>query len=228
MSAAREAILGKLRRRLDAMPGSVRDTASVDARLAQPAANLVPERARATGTALVPRFEEMLKKAAATLTQVDGPEAVPEAVADYLRSQNLPPKAFIAPDAALTDLDWSAAPALELSDDDPAEVEGATVTAAIAGVAETGTVVMSSADPSCMRNHLLAETSIVVLSADTLVGGYEEVWARLRRSGDAFMPRAINLITGPSRTGDIEQVIELGAHGPARVHVILVGEAPPS
>lgn len=227
MSAAREAILGKLRRRLDAMPALARDAKMAEARIARHATNLVPERATVSGAALVARFEDMLKKAAATIARVDGPDAIPEAVADYLRSQNLPPKAFIAPDAALTDLDWSAAPALELSNGDPAKVEGATVTAAIAGVAETGTVVMSSAEPSRMRNHLLAETSIVVLSADTLVGGYEEVWARLRKSRDAFMPRAINLITGPSRTGDIEQVIELGAHGPARVHVILVGEVSP-
>ena len=226
MSDAREAILGKLRKRLDAMPALARDAKAAQARLARHAANLVPERAHAAGPARVARFAEMLEKATATLSRVETPDAIPEAVADYLRSQNLPPKAFIAPDAMLTGLDWSAAPALELSDDDPAEAEGATVTAAIAGVAETGTVVMSSADASRMRNHLLAETSIVVLSADTLVGGYEEVWARLRRSGDGFMPRAVNLITGPSRTGDIEQVIELGAHGPARVHVILVGEAP--
>lgn len=226
MSEAREAILDKLRKRLEAMPEHSRDAASVDARIARHAANLVPERATVSGVALVARFEDMLKKAAATLARVETRDDIPAAVADYLRSQNLPPRAFVAPDAALTGLDWSAAPTLEISGDDPAEVEGVTVTSAIAGVAETGTVVMSSADPSRMRNHLLAETSIVVLSSNTLVGAYEEVWARLRKSGEGFMPRAINLITGPSRTGDIEQVIELGAHGPARVHVILVGEAP--
>jgi hypothetical protein len=39
------------------------------------------------------------------------------------------------------------------------------------------------------------------------------------------MPRTVNLITGPSRTGDIEQTIELGAHGPRRLHIILDASA---
>ena len=37
------------------------------------------------------------------------------------------------------------------------------------------------------------------------------------------MPRAVNLVSGPSRTGDIEQTIVLGAHGPFRVHIVVVG-----
>ena len=51
------------------------------------------------------------------------------------------------------------------------------------------------------------------------------VWARLReRYGKGRMPRTVNTITGPSRTGDIEQTIELGAHGPRRVHILVVRE----
>jgi L-lactate dehydrogenase complex protein LldG len=41
------------------------------------------------------------------------------------------------------------------------------------------------------------------------------------------LPRTVNLITGPSRTGDIEQRIQLGAHGPRRLHIVLVEDAPP-
>jgi len=41
-------------------------------------------------------------------------------------------------------------------------------------------------------------------------------------SQSSSVPRALNLITGPSRTADIEQTIELGAHGPKRMHVLLV------
>jgi L-lactate dehydrogenase complex protein LldG len=51
------------------------------------------------------------------------------------------------------------------------------------------------------------------------------VWARLRaRYGKDCMPRTVNTITGPSRTGDIEQMIELGAHGPRRMHIVVVRE----
>jgi L-lactate dehydrogenase complex protein LldG len=56
-----------------------------------------------------------------------------------------------------------------------------------------------------------------------VTGSYEDAWDRLRRHvGDGVMPRTVNLITGPSRTGDIEQTIELGAHGPRRLHIILL------
>ena len=73
--------------------------------------------------------------------------------------------------------------------------------------------------------NLLPDTHIVVLREGDIVGGYEDVWARLRaRYGKDRMPRTVNTITGPSRTGDIEQTIELGAHGPRRMHIVVVRE----
>ena len=51
---------------------------------------------------------------------------------------------------------------------------------------------------------------------------FEDAWAVLRARPEG-MPRATNIISGPSRTADVEQTIQLGAHGPRRVHVILVG-----
>ena len=41
--------------------------------------------------------------------------------------------------------------------------------------------------------------------------------------GKGQMPRTVNWITGPSRSADIEQTLLLGAHGPQRLHVIVVG-----
>ena len=49
----------------------------------------------------------------------------------------------------------------------------------------------------------------------------EQAWD-MARAEFGQMPRAVNFISGPSRTGDIEQTIVLGAHGPYRVHVIIV------
>jgi L-lactate dehydrogenase complex protein LldG len=56
----------------------------------------------------------------------------------------------------------------------------------------------------------------------------EDAWAKLRQahpgatlSGES-MPRTVNFITGPSRTGDIEQKILMGAHGPRRLHIVIV------
>jgi L-lactate dehydrogenase complex protein LldG len=63
-----------------------------------------------------------------------------------------------------------------------------------------------------------------VLRADQVLPHYEEGWSRLRARGP--MPRTVNFITGPSRTGDIEQRIQLGAHGPRRLHIVLVDGKP--
>jgi hypothetical protein len=57
---------------------------------------------------------------------------------------------------------------------------------------------------------------------EACVAFQEEIWAELRERG---MPRALGFITGPSRTGDIEFDIQLGAHGPRNLHVIIVASA---
>jgi L-lactate dehydrogenase complex protein LldG len=71
--------------------------------------------------------------------------------------------------------------------------------------------------------HLLPETHIALLALDRIVPTMEHAFELLRRErgGEALMPRAINMVSGPSRTGDIEQTIVLGAHGPYRVHIIV-------
>jgi L-lactate dehydrogenase complex protein LldG len=73
--------------------------------------------------------------------------------------------------------------------------------------------------------NFLPETHVVVVRASQIVGGYEDAWARLRAAMKA-MPRTVNFITGPSRSGDIEQTLQLGAHGPRRLHVVLVNDDP--
>jgi L-lactate dehydrogenase complex protein LldG len=59
--------------------------------------------------------------------------------------------------------------------------------------------------------------------AGRIVRGMEDAW-KLLRDEVGRMPRAVNFVSGPSRTADIEQTIVLGAHGPYRVHIVLVGE----
>ena len=104
--------------------------------------------------------------------------------------------------------------------------------AAVPGaLAETGTLMLPSAPERPTTLNLLADTAVVVLRASRVVGAYEEAWDLLRaenhdaRSG-GFMPRNIMWVTGPSRSADIEQTLELGAHGPRRLHVVLVEDDP--
>src|SRR5205085_6001380 len=96
------------------------------------------------------------------------------------------------------------------------------MTPAFAAIAETGTLMLTSGAETPSTLNFLPDTHVVVLEAGQVVPTYEEGWTRLRARGD--MPRTVNFITGPSRTGDIEQRIQLGAHGPRRLHVVLVDE----
>ena len=68
---------------------------------------------------------------------------------------------------------------------------------------------------------LLPETHVAVVSRSRIVTGMEDAWALLRAE-HGVLPRAVNFISGPSRTADIEQTVSLGAHGPYRVHIILL------
>ena len=68
---------------------------------------------------------------------------------------------------------------------------------------------------------LLPETHIAIVPVSRVVRSIEDAFALVKKERGE-LPRATNFISGPSRTGDIEQTIVLGAHGPYRVHVILV------
>ena len=98
------------------------------------------------------------------------------------------------------------------------------LTTAFAGIAETGTLMLLSAPDTPTTVAFLPETSIVVLRADRVLRAYED-GLRLLCEEKGALPRSVNLITGPSRSGDIEQTIQLGAHGPKRLLVLLVDEA---
>ena len=98
-------------------------------------------------------------------------------------------------------------------------------------VAETGTLMLPSDPARPTTLNILADTEIVVLRASRIVGAYEEAWDRLRAERTdpvtgGFMPRNVMFVTGPSRSADIEQTLELGAHGPRRLHIVLLDDDP--
>ena len=71
---------------------------------------------------------------------------------------------------------------------------------------------------------LLPETHIALVRLSRIVAAMEDAW-QLARDELGRLPRAVNFVSGPSRTGDIEQTIVLGAHGPYRVHLVVIREA---
>jgi L-lactate dehydrogenase complex protein LldG len=225
MSSSKQQILAAVRRSLRREQPDEATRAELEQRLAAPRANLVPQRAQVSHAEQLDMMESMLKELSATVVRLDSEAQVPQAVADYLKNENLPPQVRMAPRDDLRQLPWDGQPLLEIAEG-VAEAEDATsVTGAFAGIAETGTLMMASGPEAPVTLNFLPENHVVVLRASQVTGTYEEAWTRLRQlAGPGKMPRAVNMITGPSRTGDIEQTILLGAHGPRRLHVLLVDD----
>jgi L-lactate dehydrogenase complex protein LldG len=167
----------------------------------------------------VARFQERALSLATTLDEVATIAGVPQAVARYLGENDLPHQAVCWPD--LVELEWQAAGiTVEARAAQGADMVG--ITGAFCAIAETGTLMLLSGPRTPGATSLLPETHIALVRRNRIVRGMEDAWALLR-SEHASMPRSVNFISGPSRTADIEQTLVLGAHGPYRVHIVLVG-----
>ena len=230
--SSREGILNAIRRGLKRGPLPADQRAMLDGRLATHPRHLIPARSRVSRPEQIALFVRNLEKEFATVERVPDAESVPAAVADYLAAQNLAPRFAMAPHPELTSLPWDTRPMLEFEARRARGDDAVSVQHAWAGVAETGTMLFPSDPARPTTLNLLPETEIAVIRASAIVGAYEEAWDRLRaeRGGaepsGGFMPRNIMFVTGPSRSADIEQTLELGAHGPRRLHVVLVEDEP--
>lgn len=161
-------------------------------------------------------FQEQVTRAAATVERIPGWADVPAAVERYAQAYPVEGPWAIAP--GLADLGWPAERTTWIGGSRGDEPLG--VSYARLGVAETGTLVLFSERRSPVSLNFLPDHHLVALAVQDIVDTQEAVWDCLRQERSA--PRAINFITGPSRTADVEQTLQLGAHGPRRVHVLLV------
>jgi len=234
--SARDQILGGIRSTLTNVNARDRGEAIVAARLNDRKRNLLPDRINLDHDGKVALFCQKAEAVDATVANVASLDDVPKALVEYLKGQNLPARVKRAPDPALDSVPWDSAPMLEIERGAAVDQDLVSVTTALAAVAETGTLMIASGggedeksaptkvsgmSPSTL--NFLPDTHVVVLPADRVVGPYEDGWDRVRDIvGLGKMPRTVNMITGPSRTGDIEQKVQLGAHGPRRLHIILV------
>ena len=217
---SRDAILGKLRKSASRDGDEATARAAVEARLKGHPRGTIPARGKLDRKGRMDLFEAQAKAVDATVARVSAIDEVPAAVANYLRGENLPTSLKMAPDPKLDACAWDKAPMLDIAFGKAEPEDQVTVTGAFAGIAESGTLMLASGPESPTTLNFLPDTHIVVLRASEMVGAYEDAWDRLRATGR--MPRNVNFITGPSRSGDIEQTLHLGAHGPRRLHVIMV------
>lgn len=222
MSAARDQILGQIRRALkrEALPPATRD--ALEQRITTHARGLVPARVARDHDGLVQLFVDMATAANTVVTRIGTLADVPGAVAELLAHENLPAELVASP--ALHGLPWGDRPLLSVRFDRAQGADAVSVTPAFAAIAETGTLMLVSGPDTPSTLNFLPDTHVVVLKRGDVVGPYEDALDRVRaQAGNGgTLPRTINFVTGPSRTGDIEQTIQLGAHGPRWLHILLV------
>jgi len=216
MSSARDDILGRLRQRVG------RESASTPAareHVEQVIAASVSGPRPSYGGDLATCFIERAKALISTVDECATPADVPARCASWLTSQGLGCQVVVSP--ALAGLDWATS-GLDVrigaaGGDDPVGITGC-----FRAIAETGTLMLCSGAQSPAVNSLLPETHIAVVPREHIVADMEAAFAVARDTLDPW-PRAVNFVSGPSRTADIEQTIVLGAHGPYRVHLLIVG-----
>jgi L-lactate dehydrogenase complex protein LldG len=217
-------MLAAIRRGLKRGPLPADQVAMLRGRMEQHPRHLIPARSRLPAAEQVDLFVRNVEKEFGSVARVADMDAVPGALADYLAAQNLPGSVIMAPHPELQTIPWSARPLLDIREGRAQGTDAVSVQHGFAGIAETGTLMLPSAAERPVTLNLLADTAVVVLRASAVVGAYEEAWDKLRAEIGG-MPRNVMLVTGPSRSADIEQTLELGAHGPRRLHVVLVEDA---
>ena len=167
-------------------------------------------RAPSIASDLVTAFAAKASAANTEVRMLDGEDEIPGAVAELLRGRNLAARIHLAPGSDLGGMDWQ----LRVERAPPGP-DDATVTRAPCAIAETGTLVQPAREASPASWHFRPGLEIAILRASDIVAHLEDV-----KLGP--LPATVNLITGPSRTGDIEQTLELGAHGPKALAVLII------
>jgi L-lactate dehydrogenase complex protein LldG len=220
---ARTTIFSRIRAALGAERLDRARRSAVVRRLERHPRGPVPSRAKRGSEERVSLFARMLAEQGADVTRVASAKEAVSAIASYLGTCNLPPRLRMGADPVLAALPWREAWDIERRFGAAEPGDGASLSRAAAGAAESGTLFLLSGSENPTTLNFLPEAHTVLIAVSDIVGCYEEAFDRIRDLDDqGALPRSVNLISGPSRTADIEQTIVRGAHGPRRLHVLIV------
>lgn len=220
----RQSILDAIRSALHPKGDDTARKQAVRERLTSHPSNLVPRRGKASGDARLKLFIETLEGQSAKVSRAKSANDIPDIVAAYLRESNLPAEFRTGSDELFDRIPWDKTPALTRHQGRGQGSDAVTMSRARSAAAETGTLFLTSGEENPTTLNFLPDTHIMIISKQDILGSYEDAWNALRDIyGARTLPRAVNLVSGPSRTADIEQIIVMGAHGPRRLHVIIVG-----
>jgi L-lactate dehydrogenase complex protein LldG len=223
--SSRAAVFASIRRSLGVTGDEATRRFEVDMRLKQAPPGIVPKRGQGNASTRLAAFKAEAERAQASVAEISGWADAPAEIARFLRESNCPATLRMGDDPRLAGMPWSET-SLEIlyGPSDGGDVNA--VSAAFAGIAESGTLALVSGRDNPTTLNFLPENHIVVLPREAIEADYESVFAKLRAAyGKGAAPRTLNFITGPSRSADIEQTLLLGAHGPRRLHIVVVGSA---
>ena len=180
---------------------------------------------------VIERFVAKMIEKSATVERLASLDEVGPAVQRFMLAAGAPPRLRVA--GALTGATQGASPVAQTGITWPPGIEvlgGAarredttSLTPCFAAVAESGGIATLSGPDTPSTLNFVPDNHIVLVRTEQVLPHFEDLWTLWRASGLA-MPRSFNIISGPSRTADIEQTIQLGAHGPRRLHILLLAE----
>ena len=222
-SSSRAQIMANIRRGLGRGEADSQTREQVQARIKQHPRHTIPARSQLPQPQQVELFEAMATEAAAELVNIDSISALPTAVATFLQ-QNVLDQLLRGSDDTLDALDWSPLTDVTIESRPVRAGDPVSLTLSFAGIAETGTLMLHSGPSSPTTLNFLTDIHLVALKRSDIVGCYEDAWQQLRGSVGEHWPRTVNMITGPSRSADIEQRLQMGAHGPKRLVIFLIDQ----
>ena len=221
--SARAAMTSTIRRALHVSGDDAQRAAAVADRLRKRPTGVIPARGQLPREERIALFMTMAEKAAATTERLSERGDVPRAVAQYLRNQNLPAAIRHGDDPVLAGLDWTNTN-VDVQRGAAVDSDTASLSHAPTAIAETGSLLLMSGPDNPTTLNFLPPGHLVVVRAEDIEGDHEAAWARVRSLvGDRHLPRTVNLVTGPSRSADIQQTMLMGAHGPKTLHILVVG-----
>lgn len=219
--SARDEILADIRRGLGVTGTETQRRRAVADRLERAPQGIIPARGQLDFQGRKALFRAEAERVFASVAEVASAKDVPAAVQAYLRDHNLPAKLRMGDDSFLASLPWQTVN-LDIGRGSSDGSDRVGLSHALGAVAESGTLVLVSGKANPTTLNFLPEVHIVVVAATDIVCAYEEIWPKLRAAyGKGLMPRTVNFITGPSRSADIGQKMQLGAHGPRELHIIV-------
>jgi len=190
----------------------------------QPPANPVGVDGLDSPGQLIAHFTDVVERTSAKVFVLDSQDTLPAWFAEqHAQSgqQNL--GVYREQTKYLNAINWDTAEGVTYTSDHTITGQWGIVEAKCA-IAETGSIVLASSHEHATAAGFLPDNLVVVVKKDTMKPALEDVWGFVygQEQDLTTVPRAVNIITGPSRTADVEQKVQLGAHGPRELYIAIV------